>query len=443
MVRRRMASPKPSPPVHRRASSPMSARSSPSVPMKAHQPTAPSMTPSAQFGVAPPSRGPGLMGQMAATAGGVAIGSAVGHAVGNMLTGGSSHGNQDGIIQSEKQQMEQQKEYRNPCEFEWKQFIECTETQNDLSLCQSFNEIFKQCPELWEKNFRMTRALHYVFKIANRKLSRDFFVDILKMKVLRHEEFEEGCKATCNGPYDGKWSKTMVGYGSEDDHFVLELTYNYPISSYKLGNDFGGICIRSTDVFENCRNYQMSTIMMNGEVEVKDPDGHKFYILPSGPGSVVGDPIYKLKLNTSDLKKTVDYWSKLPNFVKVKSNGNRFVVSVNEKKIELQWNLINTKIDRRTGFGRIAFSVPTEELELIQKMMKETRQKILTPLVKLDTPGKTTVEVIILADPNDHEICFVGDEAFRELSRIDLDADKKLLKAINDDKSEKYKIPAW
>lgn len=30
----------------------------------------------------------------------------------------------------------------------------------------------------------------------------------------------------------------MVGYGSEDDHFVLELTYNYEIGSYKLGNDY-------------------------------------------------------------------------------------------------------------------------------------------------------------------------------------------------------------
>ena len=30
----------------------------------------------------------------------------------------------------------------------------------------------------------------------------------------------------------------MVGYGPEDNHFVVELTYNYNISNYKLGNDF-------------------------------------------------------------------------------------------------------------------------------------------------------------------------------------------------------------
>ena len=30
----------------------------------------------------------------------------------------------------------------------------------------------------------------------------------------------------------------MVGFGPEDDHFVAELTYNYGIGNYKLGNDF-------------------------------------------------------------------------------------------------------------------------------------------------------------------------------------------------------------
>ena len=30
----------------------------------------------------------------------------------------------------------------------------------------------------------------------------------------------------------------MVGYGPEDNHFVTELTYNYGVKSYELGNDF-------------------------------------------------------------------------------------------------------------------------------------------------------------------------------------------------------------
>ena len=37
--------------------------------------------------------------------------------------------------------------------------------------------------------------------------------------------------------------------------------------------------------------------------------------------------------------------------------------------------------------------------------MKETNNVILTPLVSLDTPGKATVEVVILADPVRYTCC--------------------------------------
>lgn len=41
---------------------------------------------------------------------------------------------------------------------------------------------------------------------------------------------------TIDSPYDNRWSKTMVGYGPESTHFVLELTYNYGVKSYELGS---------------------------------------------------------------------------------------------------------------------------------------------------------------------------------------------------------------
>lgn len=59
----------------------------------------------------------------------------------------------------------------------------------------------------------------------------------LGAKVLRHEEFQQGCQATCNGPHEGHWTKTMIGWGSEDSSFVFELTYNYGVDQYVRGND--------------------------------------------------------------------------------------------------------------------------------------------------------------------------------------------------------------
>jgi len=83
-------------------------------------------------------------------------------------------------------------------------------------------------------------------------------------------------------------------------------------------------------------------------------------------------------------------------------------------------------INHAVAFGRIAFSVPRAVLPGIQEAVQKSNYTILTPLVSLDTPGKATVEVTILADPDGYEICFVGDEAFRELSQVDTNAAKLL-----------------
>jgi hypothetical protein len=67
------------------------------------------------------------------------------------------------------------------------------------------------------------RTLHWVTKIGSLKNSLRFYELVFGFRVLRHEEFESGCEATCNGPYGGAWSKTMVGLGNENSNFVFEL----------------------------------------------------------------------------------------------------------------------------------------------------------------------------------------------------------------------------
>lgn len=37
-----------------------------------------------------------------------------------------------------------------------------------------------------------------------------FFENVLGLKVLRHEEFDSGCEATCNGPYGGEVRNVFV-----------------------------------------------------------------------------------------------------------------------------------------------------------------------------------------------------------------------------------------
>lgn len=61
--------------------------------------------------------------------------------------------------------------------------------------------------------------------------------------------------------------------------------------------------------------------------------------------------------------------------------------------------MLGTEVNHAKAYGRIAFSVPLSEQPTIQKAIKESGNKILTDLITLDTPGKASVRVIILADP--------------------------------------------
>ena len=54
------------------------------------------------------------------------------------------------------------------------------------------------------------QALHWVFKVPSpRAETIRFYRDVLGMQILRHEEFEKGCEAACNGPYDGKYENPL------------------------------------------------------------------------------------------------------------------------------------------------------------------------------------------------------------------------------------------
>ncbi|KAL2767458.1 coiled-coil-helix-coiled-coil-helix domain-containing protein 10, mitochondrial isoform a [Daubentonia madagascariensis] len=124
----------------------------------AHPPAHP--PPSAAAPTPAPSGQPGLMAQMASTAAGVAVGSAVGHVVGSALTGAFSGGSsepapaqpaaQQPLIlypQAPANAAPQPLYLREggPCAYEIKQFLECSTTQSDLSLCEGFSEVLKQC----------------------------------------------------------------------------------------------------------------------------------------------------------------------------------------------------------------------------------------------------------------------------------------------------------
>jgi lactoylglutathione lyase len=83
-----------------------------------------------------------------------------------------------------------------------------------------------------------------------------------------------------------KYSLAFLGYDDEDKASVLELTYNWGVEKYDLGNAYGHIAIGVDDIYATCEAVRQaggSVTREPGPVKggttviafVEDPDGYK------------------------------------------------------------------------------------------------------------------------------------------------------------------------
>ncbi|MBE0592361.1 MAG: lactoylglutathione lyase [Gemmatimonadales bacterium] len=123
------------------------------------------------------------------------------------------------------------------------------------------------------------RILHTMLRVGDMERSLDFYTRILGMKLLRSTE----------RPEQG-YSLAFVGYGSESDTAVIELTYNHGVESYELGTAYGHIAIGVADVAATCERIRAAggrIIREAGPVKggttviafVEDPDGYKIELI--------------------------------------------------------------------------------------------------------------------------------------------------------------------
>lgn len=223
-----------------------------------------------------------------------------------------------------------------------------------------------------------------------------------------------------------------MGYGDESTHFTIELTYNYGVKSYKWGNEFGGVTIKSKDIIERVKSNNYPHEQVNGEFVVRAPDGYKFYILNEN-AAANEDPIKFIIYHVANLEESIKYWGGLLEMKIVQQDQKSALLSYNDGRFGIKFVKIDEAIDRAEAYGRIAFAVPYDLQPKIDELIQKNEKTILTPLVVLDTPGKASVRVIILADPDGHEICFVDDEGFSALSAFDPQSDADMDKYIKKD----------
>jgi lactoylglutathione lyase len=123
------------------------------------------------------------------------------------------------------------------------------------------------------------QLLHTMLRVGNLEESVKFYTEVLGMKLLRQKEYP-----------DGKFTLAFVGYGDDSDHTVLELTYNWGVEKYNLGDAYGHIAIGVDDIYGTCdeikaRGGKVSREpgpMKHGSTViafVEDPDGYKVELI--------------------------------------------------------------------------------------------------------------------------------------------------------------------
>jgi lactoylglutathione lyase len=127
--------------------------------------------------------------------------------------------------------------------------------------------------ELIQQEGWKCKFLHLMIRVGDLEKSIAFYSNLLGMKELRRSENKEY-----------KYTLAFLGYGDEQNNTVIELTYNWGVSSYELGDSFQriGIAVNEdvNDLLKEFEKNSSDSIVSKPSKDqpylvVKDPDGYE------------------------------------------------------------------------------------------------------------------------------------------------------------------------
>jgi len=123
------------------------------------------------------------------------------------------------------------------------------------------------------------RLLHTMLRVKDLDRSIKFYTDVLGMVLLRRLDFAQE-----------RFTLAFVGFNSEEEGTVLELTHNWDVDDYEHGTAYGHIAIEVDDVYKSCDAIRQkggevmreAGPMKGGDTVlafIKDPDGYLIELL--------------------------------------------------------------------------------------------------------------------------------------------------------------------
>ncbi len=127
------------------------------------------------------------------------------------------------------------------------------------------------------------RLLHTMLRVGDLERSLLFYTEVLGMGLLRRKDYPEG-----------RFTLAFVGYGSERESTVLELTHNWDTTAYELGDGYGHIAIGVEDIVATCTAISAKggkVVRPPGPMKhgitviafVEDPDGYRIELIQTSP----------------------------------------------------------------------------------------------------------------------------------------------------------------
>lgn len=123
------------------------------------------------------------------------------------------------------------------------------------------------------------KILHTMLRVGDLPRSLAFYTGVLGMAQ----------KRTTDRP-EQKYTLAFVGFADDPEGAEIELTYNYGVDRYELGNAYGHIAVSVTDAAATCAAVRAKGGKVTREAGpvkggttviafVEDPDGYKIELI--------------------------------------------------------------------------------------------------------------------------------------------------------------------
>ncbi|KAG0499438.1 hypothetical protein HPP92_003675 [Vanilla planifolia] len=262
------------------------------------------------------------------------------------------------------------------------------------------------------------RFLHAVYRVGDLDRTIRFYTECFGMKLLRKRDVPEE-----------KYSNAFLGFGPEDSHFAVELTYNYGVEKYDIGTGFGHFAIASEDVYklvEDIRAKGGKITREPGPVKggttviafVQDPDGYIFELIQRGP---TPEPLCQVMLRVGDLDRSIQFYEKACGMKLLRKFANEaykysiammgYADEYETTVLELTYNYGVTEYTKGNAYAQIALS--TEDVyksaQVIDLVTKELGGKITRQPGPI--PGINT-KITSFLDPDGWKVVLVDHTDF-------------------------------